>query len=538
MTARPGPASVFHRPPFNRPVAGGWGWPVVAVILYGLCFVGLHRVAAGWATIDTYSLWFPGAGLRFAFLWRAGPRYAPGAALCEMILGLTLGELVMGPAPWFTLIGIVGPTLAYGAVIHLVKQRAGRRTPMLALPPLPFALAAVIAPVAACFASLPWTLGQQGQIGDLRRLVGELCVFTLGDMLGVLIVAPPLIWLFDRLAGTKPWLGPTPGPLAVIESVTLTALAWGTVDAVHWAGFGVKLQPVLMVAVWIGLRTGRIGAWASAVLAAAIVLPLSRAILPIHSGRRLGLHMNLACIASVAYLAASFAEAEKRSRAKIARRDRMLFQAERLKTLRAMSVAVIHELSQPLSTIAIEARHLADASLDVAPDMAELGRTAELIARKAGDLATLVRRLRRFGDRGQDRASEIAIGPLLADVATIAGPEAKAARSTLALAPAPHLVAFGRDVEIRQVLLNLVRNAIAASPGGEVRITAFALGDRAHCMVENDDSGVREEGSGMGLGLIIARSIAEAHGGRIVEDRPAPGRIRYTLDLPLAVPSA
>ena len=46
-----------------------------------------------------------------------------------------------------------------------------------------------------------------------------------------------------------------------------------------------------------------------------------------------------------------FAEAEARSHAEIARRDRMLFQAERLKTLRAMSVAVIHEISQPLAGI-------------------------------------------------------------------------------------------------------------------------------------------------------------------------------------------
>jgi two-component system, LuxR family, sensor kinase FixL len=67
-----------------------------------------------------------------------------------------------------------------------------------------------------------------------------------------------------------------------------------------------------------------------------------------------------------------------------------------------------------------------------------------------------------------------------------------------------------------------------------VLVTAFALGDRVHFMVENDEPGVREQGPGMGLGLIIARSIAEAHGGRIVEDRPAPRRIRFTLDLPVA----
>jgi two-component system, LuxR family, sensor kinase FixL len=536
MTSRPGPAFRSRRLPPDRSALIGLARALAAVIAYGLCFVGLHRLAANWATVGSYSLWFPGAGLRFAFLWRAGPRYAPAAALCELVLQLVTGELVMGPAPWFSLIGIVGPTLAYGAVIHLVRERAGRRTPMLALSPLPFALAALIAPIVACLSSLPWTMGQEGALGDLRHLVGELVTFTLGDMLGVLMVAPPLIWLFDRLTGAQPWIAGAPRPLAVTEAVFLTAFAWGVVAAIDWAGLGIRLQPVLMVAVWIGLRTGRVGAWASALLAAAVVLPLSRSLPGMDAGRRLGLHMHLACIASVAYLAASFAEAEGRSRGEIARRDRILFQAERLKTLRAMSVAVIHELSQPLSTIAIEARHLADASRDPKPDMGEIGGTAELIARKAGDLATLVRRLRRFGDRGQDTPSEIPVGPLLADVVTIAGPEAKAAKSRLALAPVPHLVVFGRDIEIRQALLNLVRNAIAASPGGEVLVTAFALGDRVHVVVENDEPGVRERGSGMGLGLIIARSIAEAHGGRIVEDRPAPRRVRFTLDLPVAAP--
>jgi two-component system, LuxR family, sensor kinase FixL len=536
MIPRAGSAFLSFRPPADRSSLMGWARSCVAVVLYGLCFVALHRLAADWATVGSYSLWFPGAGLRFAFLWRAGPRYAPAAALCEMVLELATGELTMGLAPWFTMAGIVGPTLAYGAVIHLVRDRAGRRTPMLALSPLPFALAAMIAPLFACFASLPWTLGQQGAIGDLRQLVGALAIFTLGDMLGVLMIAPPLIWIYDRLIGAKPWFGSAPRPLAMVEAVSLTAFAWGVVFAIHWAGFGIRLQPVLMVSVWIGLRTGRVGAWASALLAAAVVLPLSRAMPEWDAGRRLGLHMHLACIASVAYLAASFAEAEGRSRAEIARRDRILFQAERLKTLRAMSVAVIHELSQPLSTIAIEARHLADASRDAQPDMAEIGGTAELIARKAGDLATLVRRLRRFGDRGQDTPSEIPVGPLLADVVTIAGPEAKAAKSKLALAPVPHLIAFGRDVEVRQALLNLVRNAIAASPGGEVLVTAFALGDRVHFMVENEEPTGREPGPGMGLGLIIARSIAEAHGGRIVEERPSPRRVRFTLDLPVALP--
>ncbi|GAA3257635.1 hypothetical protein GCM10020258_18020 [Sphingomonas yabuuchiae] len=73
---------------------------------------------------------------------------------------------------------------------------------------------------------------------------------------------------------------------------------------------------------------------------------------------RLQRHLALATIVVTGYLAGSFADAQATARAMLERRDRLLFQAERLKTLRAMSVAVIHEVSQPLSTLAIEARHL------------------------------------------------------------------------------------------------------------------------------------------------------------------------------------
>lgn len=523
----------FRRPHFPRTPSGTHGRSAALIAGYALAFVALHHIAARWGTDSPYSLWFPAAGLRFAFLWWVGPRLAPLVAIAEMAMQILVGELHFGGRPLLGLCGMIGPCLVYGLVIHIIQGRAGRRTPMLRLAPLPFALAAVIGPLAACFASLPWAISNAGEAHTLdgRALVCSLVVFTLGDMLGVLIVAPPLIWLADRLAGRHDWQMPWPRPLLVAECLLLTASAWAVVAAVDWAELGLTLAPVLLAACWIGLRAGRPGAWATIVLAAAIVLPITTGI--DDAVTRLNLHMQLGCIAAAAYLAGSFAESEARSHAEIARRDRMLFQAERLKTLRAMSVAVIHEISQPLSTIAIEAHHLAIASATGRPDLAEIDDTARLIARKAQDLARMVRRLRRFGDRAADAPSPIPVSLLLSDVAAIAEPEAKAAQVSLDLSHGGEGIVHGQDIELRQALLNLIRNAVAASPrGGEVRVANFLLDDRVHLIVENDVAVAPTAGAGMGVGLMIARSIAEAHGGAIVEDRPAPGRVRFTFDLP------
>ena len=74
-----------------------------------------------------------------------------------------------------------------------------------------------------------------------------------------------------------------------------------------WAGLGLSLAPVLLATCWIGLRSGRAGAWAAIVLTAVIILPTTAQTTDVD--HRLALHMMLACIAAVGYLSGSFAEA-------------------------------------------------------------------------------------------------------------------------------------------------------------------------------------------------------------------------------------
>ena len=368
---------------------------------------------------------------------------------------------------------------------------------------------------------------------DGPTLFHSLLIFTLGDLLGILLIAPPLLWLADRLPGGEKAAIKLPQAALMIEVGLVIAAAWALVWAIDEAALGLVLSPVLLATCWAGLRAGRPGAWLSIIVTAMIVLPLTGQ--GAEEVVRLRLVMVLASIAAVGYLAGSFAEAEARSRLELERRNRLLYQADRLKTLRAMSVAVIHEISQPLSTICIEANGLVAASSAPEADVAEIAETSRLIARKAQDLSQMVRRMRAFGDRSTDEPSPLAIRGLLHEIAIIADPEAKSRDIELAMHEGPDVVVSGHDVELRQALLNLLRNAIAASPRpGQVVVAHGIEAGRLLVRIENDYCASSGQRAGMGVGLIIARSIAATHGGVIREERPSPARYRYILDLPLA----
>ncbi len=100
--------------------------------------------------------------------------------------------------------------------------------------------------------------------------------------------------------------------------------------------------------------------------------------------------------------------------------------------------------------------------------------------------------------------------------------------------------------QIGQILFNLLVNAVQAldGRGGTIRVTATASDTHAHLHVEDDGPGVPAElrakifeplfttkARGIGLGLAVSRSLAEANDGTLVVDDNAGGA-RFTLSLP------
>ncbi|WP_205479335.1 ATP-binding protein [Sphingomonas arenae] len=507
---------------------------IPVLIAYGVTFTLLRVLASHWQTQGLFSLWFPAAGLRFAFIWTAGARITPAAALAELMVSAASGTVAIAPGSLLALIGVLGPCLVYGGVIHLVRDRLFARAE--ASDPLPFALAAALAPIVASLAALLWAVPQLGPNDTLvgPELFSAMLVFALGDMLGVLLLAPPILWLVQRL---NPYAS-RPSPKVLVsrwpEVALVLALAWLLVFFIQEVDLGVVLAPVLLGTCWAGLRGGRPAAWLAILLSALIVLPLSTG--AAGDVQRLHAHMLLACIAAGGYIAGSYADAQAIARAEIRRRDRLLLHAERLKTLRAMSLGVIHEVSQPLSTIALEANSLLSATAARQPDLAEVRDMSERIARKAQDLSELIRRLRSFGEGAGEGRTTVSAFHLLDELLRMTATQAEHEGVRLELRGGSDAILSVNEVEIRQALLNLVRNAINASPrpGGTIWLGVSHVGEHALFSVENRVDPAAGRRSGMGIGLSIVQIVAQSHGGELRVDRPGTGRVRCILQLPLA----
>ena len=502
---------------------------------YACAFFGAHHVAAEWGGHGYYSLLDPAAGFRMALLWLRGPRLVGGMVVAEILVQLATGIIDPASAEWSThLVGVIRPPLVYALVVLLVRTMAARAKTSMSVAPMPLGLASVGAPVAAALTSLPWSLLRPDLTGvsGLRDVVTSLTGFVVGDLLGVLLLTPPLLWLVELATSTSAGTSTRPARpdiAAVTEAVLVLAASFATEVLLGAIGLGTPHTPVLLAVAWIGLRFGRTASWLSIVVVAAMVLPQTA--MPMQMAERLALHMSLASIMVVGYLAGSFADAQARMRVDLERRDRLLFQAERLKTLRAMSVAVIHEISQPLSTLAIEAKHLHELTVSADPEIAS---TAALIDRKAAALSILVRRLRRFGGRTVDQPTPLPLATLIDTVAALAQPEAKARNVKLSIESVdPDLVVLAQEVELAQAIVNLVRNAVQAGGSEPVRLTVNTEGDRARIMVVNRPRTDRPVQPGMGVGVLVARAIVEAHGGSLVRDSDANGAMRATIVLPL-----
>jgi two-component system sensor kinase FixL len=239
-----------------------------------------------------------------------------------------------------------------------------------------------------------------------------------------------------------------------------------------------------------------------------------------------------------------------RAEAEMRRMQAELIHVSRLSAMGAMASTLAHELNQPLTALGnfisgakrIVRRHaIDDPDLDEALDAAESG---------ALRAAEIVRRLRELVSRGTVSVMDEHLPRLIEDAAVLAflDEDALGVRHRLDLDPAATWVRADR-VQIQQVLINLVRNAVEAMEGAagkkEILVSTRAVG-RDMVEIAVADSGTGLGGSdvdslfsqfmttkkgGMGIGLPISRTIVEAHRGKIWgEERPDGGAIfRFTL---------
>lgn len=226
-----------------------------------------------------------------------------------------------------------------------------------------------------------------------------------------------------------------------------------------------------------------------------------------------------------------------------------LVRVSRLTALGEMASALAHELNQPLTAITnylkggrrlLESRGMGEDRIALA-----VGQAADQ-ALRAG---VIIRRLREFVSRGETERRIEDLPKLIEEASALAlvGAREHGVRVRFAVDPAVDRV-LADKVQIQQVLLNLIRNAIDAmdeAPKRELAITVTPVdSDLARVSVSDTGGGIAEEladqlfqpfvtskRAGMGVGLSISRTIVETHGGRIwFEPNPGGGTVfHFTL---------
>ncbi|MCB9677724.1 MAG: HAMP domain-containing histidine kinase [Alphaproteobacteria bacterium] len=255
-------------------------------------------------------------------------------------------------------------------------------------------------------------------------------------------------------------------------------------------------------------------------------------------------------------MAVSLREAADRVSAEQAARERAVAQlrhADRLMTVGTLAAGVAHELGTPLNVALVRARLIERGEV---ADEADIRDNAKSIAEQCERMAGIIRQLLNFARPRPIERSQADLRSIAAQTLKLVDPMARKASVALALAEGAAVVAEVDVQQLQQVLINVVTNAVHASPdGGRIDVSVDTVERRderagrwAVLRVADQGTGMDAEqvghifepfyttkavGVGTGLGLSVSHGIVRDHHGFIeVDSTPGEGTT-FAIHLPL-----
>jgi two-component system, LuxR family, sensor kinase FixL len=525
----------------------GQTW-VVPAAAYVLLYIALAWLSYARPVLTPdITPWNPQTGLTVAFLLVYGPRLWPVTAVAALLSEVLISSndvalpLSIAASVWIAAI--------YGALATILR-RLDLAGPLLS------ARAAGRMAVATVVASSVVALGYMsifvaaGEVstGDALRGAAR---YGLSDMNGVLILTPLLVlaryWRESLRVVRNHWQEAALQGASVL--VTLMVVFFlPAADQLRF--FYLLFVPII----WIALRWRSTGAL-FAVLAIQVGLIVA-ARSEIHTPRFLDLQVLLLTLSLTALLLGAVVAERAAILHRLRERDAELARATRFAVAGELTSALAHELNQPITALVSYLRAsdiLASRQANTDP---QLRATLQKSVNEAMRASDVLRKLRDFYRGGTVKREQIDLSALSSRVATSFQENLRLASATLVStidASVPPVEGDATQLEI--VLHNLIANAIDAvsrGPASPRRIELHATRSEDELILSVEDSGpgissevsreifepfVTTRPGGMGLGLAISRTLAQARGGELSFGRSSTlGGACFKLRLPIEAP--
>jgi len=245
-------------------------------------------------------------------------------------------------------------------------------------------------------------------------------------------------------------------------------------------------------------------------------------------------------------------EAQAQALERALARQRELAHVQRLTTMGEMATQIAHEVNQPLSAIVNFANGLRRRLVDRDADPAIVDAVRQISAEglRAGEV---LRRVREFLRPSAEAREAVDLNRLVREAVALAEMDARQNHIAVSLDLGEELDLISVDpVQIEQVILNLLRNAIeamAACADGDHRLFVQTVSVRDQVEVRVRDTGVgvapdtanqifdtffTTKPLGLGMGLSVSRSIVEAHEGRLWGSVNSDRGMTFTMALPIS----
>lgn len=544
-------------PPFldvtsARNTPRGWRWTIsvnliVAAVYAATGFAGLKLAFVGQAV----TLFWPPSGIAFAALFLGGMRLLPGVWLGAFLVNIP----AMGTAPLALMVAISNMVPGIVATLLLRRWIGTDREPGELRRVLWFILVAALGTtmLSATFG----TLAVLASGSDDLSVQSTWLVWWMGDAMGVLIVAPPIL-LWRRIVTTRfEWRDLFDAVAFAIAGFSIIA-GLMLIDNPIWAVELCKLC-TLLLSLWTGIRFGLNGPAAMTLLMALGGVGVTLA----HAGpfARGDFYDSFALLHSYLFaeavagmlLAAALADLKRTALAEaVARQQAEAAGENRVRLLTMIS----HDVRTPLGGIMSVFQALERSPLD--PDQARLVQLGRRAGRTLTALVTDILDVAR-ADAGRItlQPATFPIAQCIADVVDINRDAAQARALNITLSGVETLPAhlIGDQVRIEQLVGNLVGNAIAYTARGGVAVRAAWLPESPRPLViEVIDTGpgidpaqvphlfnafslaprAGNRSAGLGLGLHICHRLVALMEGTIAYRPAEGGGSAFRVELPLA----